>query len=274
MKTIKLIIAALVTCASFVAAHAQVTPQFTASPATACTGDVIDITVTTTSGYKTARVFFDDGIDTYGDNLKHIYTSAGTYTISLSLLLDDNTWTAPATQTVTIGDTPELTLDNNQNAALLTATASNGASLEWKFNDNKISNTEPTLYYLESGTYTVTASNSNGCSATQSMKVTYEKQIANNDTQIKVANNVITPGTRDGVNDILYIEDVGNYTAPCSVKIFDKKGKLVYTNNNYSNTDGFQGKDDDGNDLFAGTYYYVIKSQGKQGCTGFVDIIR
>ena len=104
--------------------------------------------------------------------------------------------------------------------------------------------------------------------------MTYEKQTANTDTQIKVANNVITPGMRDGVNDVLYIEDVTNFTSPCSVKIFDKKGKLVYTNNNYSNTDGFQGRDDDGNELFAGTYYYVIKSQGKKGCTGFVDIIR
>ena len=274
MKTIRLIIAALATCATFSAAHAQVSPSFTASPATACTGDTISIAVNSSAEYQTAKVDFGDGIDTYGDNLKHIYTKAGTYNITLTLLLKDNTWSQMATQTVTVGETPELTLENDPATALLTATTSSDATLEWSVGGNKMTNTAKTLYYLESGTYTVTASNSNGCSASQSLKVTYEKQTANNDTQIKVANNVITPGTRDGVNDVLYIEDVTNFTSPCSVKVFDKKGKLVYTNNNYSNTDGFQGRDDDGNELFAGTYYYVIKSQGKKGCTGFVDIIR
>jgi gliding motility-associated-like protein len=125
---------------------------------------------------------------------------------------------------------------------------------------------------MESGTYAVTATNDNGCSRTEVVKVKYEQQTDADNTQIKVANNVITPGVRDGINDVLIIEDVDTFV--CSVKIFDKKGKLVYTNNRYSNTDGFKGLDDDGNELFAGTYYYVIKSQGKKGCTGFVDLIR
>lgn len=275
MKTIRLIIAALAACMYLPGAHAQITADFTASPETACTGSVVTITVNNNkSDYKTAQVEFGDGIDTYGNDFKHIYTSAGTYNISLRLLLNDDTWTAKQTKSVTIGDTPELTLEDNPAAALLTATASSGASLSWSRNDAAISNTASTLYYMESGTYAVTATNANGCSATQSLKVKYEQEAANDDTQIKVANNVITPGVRDGINDVLVIEDVDNYTAPCSVQIFDKKGKLVYTNNRYTNTDGFQGLDDDGNELFAGTYYYVIKSQGKKGCTGFVDLIR
>ncbi len=273
MKTIRLIIAALAAYIYIPAAHAQITANFTATPETACTGSVVTITVNNNqSDYKTAKVEFGDGIDTYGNDLKHIYTSAGTYNISLSLLLNDGTWTATQTKSVTIGDTPELTLEDNPNAALLTATVSSGATLSWYRNDNAISNTESTLYYMESGTYKVTATNSNGCSASESLKVKYEQQTANDDTQIKVANNVITPGIRDGINDVLIIEDADTFV--CSVKIFDKNGKLVYTNNKYSNTDGFKGLDDDGNELFAGTYYYVIKSQGKKGCTGFVDLIR
>ncbi|MBR3714154.1 MAG: gliding motility-associated C-terminal domain-containing protein [Bacteroidales bacterium] len=275
MKTIRLIIAALAACLYLPAAHAQITADFTATPETACTGSIVTITVNNNSSdYKTAQVEFGDGIDTYGNDLKHIYMSAGTFNISLRLLLNDGTWTAKQTKSVTIGDTPELTLEDNPAAALITATVSSGASLTWSRNDVALSITTSTLYYMESGTYSVTATNDNGCSVTESVKVKYEKEAENDDTQIRVANNVITPGIRDGINDVLVIEDVDNYTAPCSVQIFDKRGKLVYTNHKYTNTDGFQGLDDDGNELFAGTYYYVIKSQGKKGCTGFVDLIR
>jgi gliding motility-associated-like protein len=275
MKTIRLIIAALAACLYLPAAHAQITADFTATPETACTGSIVTITVNNNSSdYKTAQVEFGDGIDTYGNDLKHIYMSAGTFNISLRLLLNDNTWTAKQTKSVTIGDTPELTIEDNPAAALITATVSSGASLTWSRNDVALSITTSTLYYMESGTYSVTATNDNGCSVTKSVKVKYEKEAENDDTQIRVANNVITPGIRDGINDVLVIEDVDNYTAPCSVQIFDKRGKLVYTNHRYTNTDGFQGLDDDGNELFAGTYYYVIKSQGKKGCTGFVDLIR
>jgi gliding motility-associated-like protein len=275
MKTIRLIIAALAACLYLPAAHAQITADFTATPETACTGSIVTITVNNNSSdYKTAQVEFGDGIDTYGNDLKHIYTSSGTFNISLRLLLNDGTWTAKQTKSVTIGDTPELTIEDNPAAALITATVSSGASLTWSRNDVALSITTSTLYYMESGTYSVTATNDNGCSVTESVKVKYEKEAENDDTQIRVANNVITPGIRDGINDVLVIEDVDNYTAPCSVQIFDKRGKLVYTNHRYTNTDGFQGLDDDGNELFAGTYYYVIKSQGKKGCTGFVDLIR
>lgn len=275
MKTIRLIIAALAACLYLPAAHAQITADFTATPETACTGSIVTITVNNNSSdYKTAQVEFGDGIDTYGNDLKHIYMSAGTFNISLRLLLNDGTWTAKQTKSVTIGDTPELTLEDNPAAALITATVSSGASLTWSRNDVALSITTSTLYYMESGTYAVTATNDNGCSVTESVKVKYEKEAENDDTQIRVANNVITPGIRDGINDVLVIEDVDNYTAPCSVQIFDKRGKLVYTNHKYTNTDGFQGLDDDGNELFVGTYYYVIKSQGKKGCTGFVDLIR
>ena len=273
MKTIRLIIAALAACIYIPAAHAQITADFTATPETACTGSIVTITVNNNSSdYKTAQVEFGDGIDTYGNDLKHIYASAGTFNISLRLLLNDGTWTAKQTKSVTIGDTPELTLEDNPAAALLTATVSSGARLTWTRNDMVITNAESTLYYMESGTYAVTATNDNGCSRTEVVKVKYEQQTDADNTQIKVANNVITPGVRDGINDVLIIEDVDSFV--CSVKIFDKKGKLVYTNNRYSNTDGFKGLDDDGNELFAGTYYYVIKSQGKKGCTGFVDLIR
>ena len=275
MKTLRHILAATALLSACTAAQAQ--GDFTVTPDKACTGEAVTITIDkdfTQFAYVDFgdRVENPNGFDTYttGKELKHIYPKPGDYTISLFL---DQTKTAFAAKTVSIAETPELTLEDNPTVGLLTATASSGATLEWMRNDDQLNNAANTLYYMESGTYTVTAS-ANGCSTTQSLNVKYERASSSDDTQIKVANNVITPGVRDGINDVLVIEDVDTYTAPCSVKIFDKKGKLVYTNNKYSNTDGFKGLDDDGNELFAGTYYYVIKSQGKKGCTGFVDLIR
>ncbi len=275
MKTLTHILTAATLATICTAAQAQ--DGLSVSPDNACTGEAVTITIDknfTNFAYVDFgdRVENPNGFDTYttGQELKHIYPKAGEYTITLYI---DQTKTAGATKTVSIAETPELTLEDNPTTALLTATTSADATLEWMRNDATISNTSNTLYYLESGTYTVTAS-ANGCSATQTVKVKYEKEADNVDTEIKVANNVITPGVRDGINDVLFVEDVDNYTSPCIVRVFDKKGKLVYTNKKYSNTDGFQGLDDDGNELFAGTYYYVIKSQGKKGCTGYVDIIR
>ncbi|MCR5454433.1 MAG: gliding motility-associated C-terminal domain-containing protein [Bacteroidales bacterium] len=275
MKTLKHILTATALAAICTAAQAQ--DGITVSPDKACTGEAVTITINK-SFEKFAYIDFGDrvenpnGFDTYstGKELKHIYPKTGEYTITLFI---DQLETAEATKTVSIADTPELSLEDNPTTALITATTSADATLEWMRNGEKISNSANTLYYLESGTYTVTAS-ANGCSATQTVKVKYEKEADNVDTEIKVVNNVITPGVRDGINDVLFIEDVDNYTDPCVVKVFDKRGKLVYTNKKYTNTDGFQGLDDDGNELFAGTYYYVIQSQGKKGCTGYVDIIR
>ncbi len=269
MKTLRHILATTAIATSCLAAQAQVTVE----PKTACTGQPVSIAIATSSDSQIAKVDFGDGYDTYGTKLQHIYDKDGTYSITVKII-DGSTDTDLTLESVTIGESPDLQLTDDQDNSLLVATATGGATFEWTLNGEKLQNTEPSLYYLESGTYSVTATNSNGCAETQSIKATYQAVGANDDTYIKVANNVITPSVRDGVNDVLYIEDVSNYPNPCSVKIFDKKGKLVYTNNSYSNTNGFQGRDDDGNDLFAGTYYYVIKSQGKKGCTGFVDIIR
>lgn len=264
----------LIPATMLIASSAASAQDFKVEPNPACTGETVRVVVVSTTNHQIAKFDFGDGTDTYGDNLKHIYQSEGDYTIKLKMLLNDGNWSDESSLTIHIGSSPELELEDNKAAGLLTASSSTDASFEWFAGEQKLANTENTLYYLESGTYTVTATNSNGCSESASLKVTYEGISENDDSYIKVSNNVITPGSRDGINDVLYIQDVANFLEPCSVQIFDKKGKLVYTNPKYTNTDGFQGLDDKGNDLSAGTYYYVIKSQGKKGCTGFVDIIR
>jgi len=250
---------------------------FKVNPQSGCTGSAVDFTNTSSGSYKFAHFDFGDGTDSYGDNLQHVYTSAGNYTVTMWLLKNDGTKTSPVTQTVKIEETPSIEIADDSQMAHLTVTTNQSVSYEWYLGGNKLNGTSNTLFYHQSGTYSVTIKNSSGCTASAEMYVSAQSSVVierQDPTAIKVANNVITPGLKDGINDVLFINDLEYYEHPLVVVIYDKRGKIVYRNYNYSNTDGFQGNDEDGNELFAGTYYYVIKSQGRKGVTGFVDIIR
>ena len=248
--------------------------SFTVEPQTACTGSPVGFTNTSSGSYKFAHFDFGDGTDTYGDKLQHIYTSAGDYTVTMWLLNNDGTKSTSVTQTVKIADTPSIEIEDNKTMSQIIVTTDQDVSYEWHLGKQKLDITDNPLFYYESGNYSVTIKNSSGCEASAEIRVTAQDAESADNTLIKVANNVITPGVKDGVNDVLFINDVSEFEHPCVVMIFDKRGKVVYSNYEYSNTNGFQGNDNDGNELFAGTYYYVIKSQGRKGVTGFVDIIR
>ena len=67
--------------------------------------------------------------------------------------------------------------------------------------------------------------------------------------------NFITPNN-DGKNDYFIIQGVAITN---TLKVFNRIGDLVYDTNNYDNTWG--GKDQKGNALKPGTYYYVFSQQ-------------
>ena len=98
-------------------------------------------------------------------------------------------------------------------------------------------------------TYTVTATDVNGCTGTASVTVEVDPQ-----TQIEVV-DLFTPNG-DGVNDtwtINFLDNVGNY----ALKIYSRDGTEIYETNNYTNDwDGTY----KGNDLPEGTYWYIIKA--------------
>ncbi|MCQ2251863.1 MAG: gliding motility-associated C-terminal domain-containing protein [Bacteroidales bacterium] len=278
MKATGTIIAAMALATYASAAMAQ-DNLITIDPNPACQGKAVSITINPDkSTYQYAHIIFGDGTDAYAtpDNnvLQHIYLEDKSYTVSGELLDNSNAKVEIPGKTVTVSSAPVLKIADDKLNSLITVTSDSEASYQWFCGGKDIQNTESSLYYYESGEYSVIATNPSGCKDEASITVKYAGANDDDDTYIKVKNNVITPAAYDGCNDVLYIEDVTEYAAPCEVKVFNKKGKLVYSNSNYTNTDGFQGKDDSGNDLMAGTYYYVIKSQGRKGCAGFVDIIR
>ena len=266
-------------------------PELTVDKTVMCSSETVSFTLIEHHPILYVKVFFGDKDkngneifsyiteNTSSTPLEHIYLQAGEYTVTFQSWYKDGTSDESTTEAakITIKEMPDLTLSDDQKASKLIAESSNADAFSWysidrKGNTTQLQNTSSTLNYMESGEYMVTASK-NGCEISQTKVVTYQKNMLADFSQIIVVNNVLTPNN-DGINDVLEIEDLGEYDEPCIIKVFSKTGKLVYENNNYTNTDGFQGKDKDGNDLYAGTYYYVIKSIGRKGVTGFVDIIR
>lgn len=284
----------VISCALSVNSLAQEKPEIAVDKNEACMGESLTFSIKTEhTPIKFVKIWFGDtknGEEIYSyitdasQKLEHIYLEKGEYTVKYYTWYEgDGDIKDPEGQTtqamkITIGETPDLMLEDEPKTALITATSSNASSYTWysvnrKGEETELQNTASTLYYLESGEYKVTAA-IGSCKTSESISVKYNvKNEDENLTVINVLNNVITPNN-DGINEVLCIEDVSEYENPCIVKVFDKRGKLVYENNNYTNTDGFKGLDDNGNELFAGTYYYVIKTLGRKGVTGFVDVIR
>ena len=80
--------------------------------------------------------------------------------------------------------------------------------------------------------------------------------------------NVFTPRNADTMNQSFYIRDLENYDN-VMVRIFDRWGNLVYTNDNYQNSNAWYG--DDSAD---GTYWYTILLPNGLTHQGTVSIFR
>lgn len=288
MKTLKKLILTATAAIAGLSASAQGhnPPEIKVDKASTCAGEAVEFKITCSSKILYAHTDFGDGRDSYssindeGSNtLLHSYTVPGTYKVKVYVMYIETsgyTKSDEVEKEITVGELPSITLVDDKAMAQITAETDVEATFKWFQGKKEMQNTASTLFYLESGTYSATATSASGCSASDTIVVKYiqpgdsETDVVN----INVVNNVITPGNRDGINDVLYIMDVADFENPCEVSVYNRWGKLVYSNSNYTNTDGFQGKDDSGNELFAGTYYYVVKSKGRKGAAGFVDIIR
>ena len=74
----------------------------------------------------------------------------------------------------------------------------------------------------------------------------------------------------DGYNDQWFLDSISADID--KVEIFDRRGVLVYDKSNYTNE--FVGKNNNGNDLPAATYFYVIKLKNDKKITGWLYITR
>lgn len=125
--------------------------------------------------------------------------------------------------------------------------------------------TETTIFVNTSGFYTATLTNLDGCS----IDLMSEEIIVMEEQPID-AMNLLTLND-DAKNDVWKIYEIDAY-GTIDVKIFNRNGVLVYENKDYHNT--WDGKDDAGNKLAEGAYFYVIKaselSEVKKGTINLV----
>lgn len=257
-------------------AFSQLTASFSSSTPL-CLGDTVFFTNNSTGTYTLSHWVFGDGTDTWTDNPKHIFQSTGNFSVQLTIIdgsgVSDNT-----SSSLTINPVPSILIVNNTLLQSLTASsAQTNLTYKWMFNADTTAESDSVIYYLESGKYSAIATNSFSCSAKASISINLDTNTNSNpedSLKIIVKNNILTPDIQDGANDVLFIDGLSLFIADCNVTVYNKWGQMVYQNNNYTNLGGFEGKDNRGRNLDAGTYYYIIKSQGRKSATGYVDLIR
>jgi len=76
----------------------------------------------------------------------------------------------------------------------------------------------------------------------------------------------------DSFNDNWVLDYLAQQTGIANLGIFDRRGVKVYEKKDY--THEFEGKNSDGNDLPAATYYYVIKLKDGSKKTGWLYLAR
>lgn len=124
---------------------------------------VTNQTIDTQNG--TCTFDFGDGTigSTCGPVLNYLYAAAGTYTITYTLSIGDNTSSYSIAVTVyPEAVVPEITMDS-ETGALSCSNCSGDETLSWSLNGSPVS--DSSTYIPEAnGMYTLTATNANGCS--------------------------------------------------------------------------------------------------------------
>lgn len=204
-------------------------------------------------------------------------TEEGSYSITLQVdaVCGSSTDSEQLSTAVTVANAPSIDVTANLTTLCpgeeveLTAQASTGATLLWFVNNQATDNTASTFVHspLQTTVYTVRAMNSIGCMATDSVQVTI-------DTACELP-NAITPNG-DNYNENWRIPLA--YTDPnLKVEIFNRWGQLIWNTTAYNNdTDAFKGKNNNGDEVAEGTYYYVItpSTSAREVLSGHITVLR
>ncbi|SDL79534.1 gliding motility-associated C-terminal domain-containing protein, partial [Pedobacter sp. ok626] len=199
---------------------------------------------------------------------------------TLTVTIKDNGGTANGgvdtysrTFVVTVNPLPVITVASDKGQSIskgetFLLTATGGATYAWSAN-NILLNGQTTAVLSarprETTTYTVTVTNTSGCSDTKSITI----NVLDDLEKIK-ATNILTPNG-DGYNDKWLIDNIDFYPNN-EVRIFDQAGKSIYRKKGYDNSwDGTF----NGIGLSEGTYYYIIDfGTGRRVFKGFITIAR
>lgn len=169
-----------------------------------------------------------------------------------------------ATQTIVFETIPLL--QRRGNAYALQVSASSGLPIELIISDRLVASLNGiSLQPLSLGNGKVTAKqsgNTNYMAASEVIRDFRVTDASNSSVQVRQAISV----DGDGINDFLVIEGITDYPENRLV-IVNRNGSKIFEATNYDNHQNvFVGKNSNGENLPAGTYYYVLtyKTDGKQ----------
>ena len=216
------------------------------------TGVDVNVTVSANEVYTLEASFEDCHGNTYTefDEVEVFYAPAPEM---LPGLTDDKAFCA--------GDV--LHLDGTvQNASAYTSVA-----YQWADSSGNVMSTTPDFVVpatqTAEETYTLTVTINGSCTSTYDVKVT---PFAN----CRIPEGISPNG--DGSNDNFNLDYLAARTGIDKLEIFDRRGVLVYEKDAY--THEFEGKNMDGKELPAATYFYVVKLLDGEKKTGWVYIVR
>src|SRR5690606_12259934 len=190
--------------------------------------NITSLTLTASGGVSYS---WSNGSTVVGTSAALEITEAGSYTVTVT---GENGCTATASETVTLDETlPTAAIANDGlelscSVSSTTLTASGGASYSWS-NGSTVVGTSAALEVTEAGTYTVTVTGENGCTATASETVTLDETlpaatITNNGLELScsVSSTTLTASggvsyswsngsTEVGTSAALEVTEAGNY---------------------------------------------------------------
>jgi gliding motility-associated-like protein len=192
-----------------------------------------DLSLISTGSIASYAWDFGDGNSSTSQFPTHIYTTAGTYSITLTVTSDKGCiTTATSANLITVYPLPisEFEFSPQQTSILYPEITFDDASIDaiswaWNFGDGNSSTDQyPTHTYADSGTYTVklVVVNSYGCLDS----ITYEVRI--DPDGVLYIPNTFTPNN-DGVNDNFIGKGFG--IIEYSMRIFDRWGNPIYSCN-------------------------------------------
>jgi len=227
--------------------------------------DLLEVTEATANGKAKINYRIKNGVSGTAAITVTVTDNAGTANGGINIAQTSFNLRVDALAQVTITSDKGSSIAKGETVTL---TASGGSTYQWSSAAGIMGTQQAAILTVRPSTqttYTVTVTNANGCSSQKDIIVS----VSDNYDIIK-GTNVLTPNG-DGINDKFIIKNLDMYPNNV-VKIFDRAGRLLYSQKSYDNQwDGTVG----GNALTEGTYYYIIDfGPGLAKKKGFITIIR
>ncbi|RXF67860.1 gliding motility-associated C-terminal domain-containing protein [Arcticibacter tournemirensis] len=244
-------------------------PVIASGSTTFCKGSSVTLSTVLASSWQ----WYRNGVQLQGATQRELtVTDNGDYSVQAVLANGISTISDPVTVKVVQAPNGKILADKGENLSLgdeVVLTSNGGTSYLWDVSEGLIGgqSTDSSIVVrpLKTTTYKVIVNNGAGCSVTQSIVINVV-----NDYKTLVANNMVTPNS-DGVNDVWIVKNIDLYPNN-EVKIFDRAGRVVFSQNGYNNTwdatfNGVPVPED--------TFYYVLSiDSGKNKMTGFISVVK